>query len=127
MKIVSLTRNHEEALREFTVDFNRAGESSIPGFFRDSDETHDDCVMRFADGQAFRVDYLDIRMACPCAKCGPRQENEQRIIEFREEVMRLRLDKPKAELVGRYGLRFSWPSGCSILREVCEEKASLID
>ncbi|MEE3304220.1 MAG: gamma-butyrobetaine hydroxylase-like domain-containing protein, partial [Candidatus Thermoplasmatota archaeon] len=59
------------------------------------------------------------------------QENEQRIIEFREEVMRLRLDKPKAELVGRYGLRFSWPSGCSsgiysfpLLRKVAEDKGT---
>ena len=100
----------------------------------DLERGKENCVMRFADGQAFRVDYLDIRLACPCAKCSPRQENEQRIIEFREEVMRLRLDKPKAELVGRYGLRFSWPSGCSsgifsfsLLREVCEEKAILID
>ena len=93
----------------------------------------EDCVMRFADDQAFRVDYLDIRLACPCAKCAPRQENEQRIIEFREEVMRLRLDKPKTELVGRYGLRFSWPTGCSsgifsfpLLRGVCEEKGTLL-
>ena len=100
----------------------------------DLERAKEDCVMRFADGQSFRVEYLDIRLACPCAKCGPRQENEQRIIEFREEVMRLRLDKPKAELVGRYGLRFSWPSGCSsgifsfpLLRSVCEEKGSLID
>ena len=48
--------------------------------------------------------------------------------------MRLGLDKPKAELVGRYGLRFSWPTGCSsgifsfsLLRGICEEKAILID
>ena len=99
----------------------------------DLERGKEDCVMRFADGQSFRVDYLEIRLACPCAKCGPRQENEQRIIEFREEVMRFRLDKPKAELVGRYGLRFSWPSGCSsgifsfsLLRGVCEEKGTLI-
>ncbi|MCS5532124.1 MAG: DUF971 domain-containing protein [Candidatus Poseidoniales archaeon] len=97
----------------------------------DLERGKEDCVLRFADGQAFRVEYLDIRQSCPCAKCGPRQENEQRIIEFREEVMRLRLDKPKAELVGRYGLRFSWPSGCSsgiysfpLLRKVAEDKGT---
>ena len=100
----------------------------------DLERGKEDCVMRFSDGKSFRVDYLEIRLACPCAKCGPRQENEQRIIEFREEVMRFQLDKPKTELVGRYGLRFSWPSGCSsgifsfpLLRGVCEEKGALID
>ena len=54
----------------------------------DLERGKEDCVLRFADGQAFRVEYLDIRQSCPCAKCGPRQENEQRIIEFREECRR---------------------------------------
>ena len=71
------------------------------------------CVLRFADGAAFRVSYLSIRSRCQCAKCKPRQENQQRLIEFEEEVARLRVEKPRAEPVGRYGVRFDWPSGCS--------------
>jgi DUF971 family protein len=100
----------------------------------DLERGKEDCVLRFADGASFRLDYVEVRMSCPCAKCRPRQENEQRLIEFREEVMRLRLDKPKAELVGRYGLRFSWPSGCSsgiysfdLLRNVAEQAGSALD
>ena len=92
------------------------------------------CVLRFADGASFRLDYVEVRMSCPCAKCRPRQENEQRLIEFREEVTRLRLDKPKAELVGRYGLRFQWLTGCSsgiysfeLLRNVAEQAGTALD
>ncbi len=100
----------------------------------DLERGREDCVLRFADGASFRLEYIELRLACPCAKCGPRQENEQRIIEFREEVMRLRLDKPKAELVGRYGLRFSWPTGCSsgiysfgLLRQVAEQAGTALE
>jgi len=100
----------------------------------DLERGREDCVLRFADGTSFRLDYVEVRMSCPCAKCRPRQENEQRLIEFREEVTRLRLDKPKAELVGRYGLRFSWPSGCSsgiysfeLLRNVAEQAGTALD
>ena len=58
------------------------------------------CIMRFADGESFRIGYLKIRSNCQCAKCKPRQENEQRRIEFEQEIMRLRLEKPKASPVG---------------------------
>ena len=92
------------------------------------------CTLRFEDGKSFKLDYVELRLGCPCAKCGPRQENQQRLIEFREEVMRLRLDKPKAELVGRYGLRLGWLSGCSsgiysfeLLREISEKSGSIIN
>lgn len=47
------------------------------------------------------------------AKCKPRQENEQRRIEFHEEVSRLILEKPMVEPVGHYGITMIWPSGCS--------------
>ena len=93
----------------------------------------EDCVLRFADGAAFRVSYLSIRSRCQCAKCKPRQENQQRLIEFEEEVARLRVEKPRAEPVGRYGIRFDWPSGCSSgihsfrhLRSVAEDLGSAL-
>ena len=79
----------------------------------DLERSTESCVLRFADGNSFRIDYIELRLNCPCANCNPRQSNEQRIIEFREEIMRLQLVKPKVELVGRYGMRFSWPTGCS--------------
>ncbi|MBD51586.1 MAG: hypothetical protein CMB08_06735 [Euryarchaeota archaeon] len=71
------------------------------------------CILRFSDGESFRVEYLAIRTRCQCAKCKPRQENEQRRIEFNEEVSRLVLEKPMVELVGHYGITMIWPSGCS--------------
>jgi len=97
----------------------------------DLERSDEDCVLRFADGAAFRVSYLSIRSRCQCAKCKPRQENQQRLIEFEEEVARLRVEKPRAEPVGRYGIRFDWPSGCSSgihsfrhLRSVAEDLGS---
>jgi DUF971 family protein len=100
----------------------------------DLERENEYCTLRFEDGHSFKLDYVELRLGCPCAKCGPRQENQQRLIEFREEVLRLRLEKPKAELVGRYGLRFGWPSGCSsgiysfgLLRQISEENGSIIN
>ncbi|MGY8704088.1 MAG: gamma-butyrobetaine hydroxylase-like domain-containing protein, partial [Candidatus Poseidoniales archaeon] len=37
------------------------------------------CILRFKDGASYEVEYLAIRSRCQCAKCKPRQENEQRI------------------------------------------------
>ncbi|MBJ16908.1 MAG: hypothetical protein CMB66_01470 [Euryarchaeota archaeon] len=94
----------------------------------DFERSDENCIMRFADGNSFRVSYLKLRSNCQCAKCKPRQENEQRRIEFEEEIARLRLEKPRVTPVGRYGIQLEWPTGCSSgihsfshLREVCEE------
>ena len=94
----------------------------------DLERGDEDCILRFGDGASFKLSYVSIRSRCQCAKCKPRQENEQRIIELEEEISRLMLEKPKVELVGRYGIRFEWPTGCSSgihsfshLRKVSEE------
>ena len=86
------------------------------------------CILRFADDKSFRISYLKIRSNCQCANCKPRQENEQRKLELEEEVMRLRLEKPKATPVGKYGVQLEWPTGCSSgihsfshLRDICEK------
>ncbi|MEC7744573.1 MAG: gamma-butyrobetaine hydroxylase-like domain-containing protein [Candidatus Thermoplasmatota archaeon] len=88
----------------------------------------EDCVLRFADGESFRIGYLSIRKRCQCAKCKPRQTNDQRRLEFEEEIERFRMEKPRAEVVGRYAIRLEWPSGCSSgihafshLRQIAEE------
>ncbi|MFQ3321729.1 MAG: DUF971 family protein [Candidatus Thalassarchaeaceae archaeon] len=91
------------------------------------------CILRFKDGKSFQVDYLEIRFRCRCAKCKPRQENEQRIVEFHEEISRLRIEKPSVDPVGHYGIQLTWPSGCSSgihsfshLRSIAEESGNEI-
>ena len=105
-----------------------AGDGMSRELLVELDRKDEYCIMRFADGESFRVGYLKIRSNCQCAKCKPKQENEQRRIEFEQEIMRLRLEKPKASPVGHYGIQLEWPTGCSSgihsfshLREVCEE------
>ena len=94
----------------------------------------EDCIMRFADGASFRLNYLTIRSNCQCANCKPRQVNEQRRIEFEEEIMRLRIEKPKVTPVGKYGIQLEWPTGCSSgihsfshLRNVCESNGAKLE
>ena len=86
------------------------------------------CILAFSDGNIFNLDYLEVRKNCQCAKCKPRQVNEQIKIEFEEEISRMMLVKPKVEQVGNYAIRFEWPTGCSSgihsfthLRDVAEE------
>ena len=50
------------------------------------ERSDEDCILRFADGASFRIGYLSIRKRCQCAKCKPRQANEQRRMEFEEEI-----------------------------------------
>jgi len=99
----------------------------------DIERGEESCILRFSDGISFKVDYLIIRTKCQCAKCKPRQENEQRRIEFHEEVSRLVLEKPMIEPVGHYGITMIWPSGCnsgihsfSHLRNICEDLGTKI-
>ena len=93
----------------------------------DIERRDESCKMTFSDGAEYHVEYLDLRLDCPCANCKPRRENKQRMIEFQEELSRLRIEKPSIEIVGHYGLKFIWTSGCSsgiysfdILREIAE-------
>ena len=99
----------------------------------DFERDYEDAVLRFADGSSFKLSYLAIRTHCQCANCKPRQENDQRRIEFEEEVARLRVERPRVNPVGRYGIQLEWPTGCSSgihsfthLREVCEGSGTLI-
>ena len=39
----------------------------------DLERGDEDCVLRFADGSAFKVSYLSLRCRCQCANCKPRQ------------------------------------------------------
>ena len=71
------------------------------------------CILSFSDDTSFELGYLDVRKNCQCAKCKPRQINEQMKIEFEEEISRMMLAKPKVEQVGNYAVRFEWPTGCS--------------
>lgn len=77
----------------------------------DREDTY--CILEFSDNEKFELGYLEVRKNCQCAKCKPRQTNDQMKIEFFEEISRLMLVKPKVEQVGNYALRFEWPTGCS--------------
>tara|TARA_B110000263_G_scaffold137450_1_gene119251 strand:+ start:205 stop:546 length:342 start_codon:yes stop_codon:yes gene_type:complete len=92
----------------------------------DIERGEESCVLRFADKKSFKLDYLKVRLACPCAACKPRQENQQLILDFNESLMRMQMTKPIVGLIGRYAIRFEWPSGCSsglysfkLLRKIC--------
>ena len=66
------------------------------------------CILAFSDDNTYKLDYLEVRKNCQCAKCKPRQVNEQIKIEFEEEISRMMLVKPKVEQVGNYAIRFEW-------------------
>ena len=53
------------------------------------------CILSFSDDKSFKLDYVEVRKNCQCAKCKPRQVNEQMKIEFEEEISRMMLVKPK--------------------------------
>ena len=72
-----------------------------------------DMVLRWRDDTEHTVTYTELRYWCPCANCKPRREIESRSEALRDEVSRLRNEKPKAENVGGYGIRFTFDSGCN--------------
>jgi len=48
MGIVPLASGHEQALEDFLLDFERAGETQIPAYFADRSWPHNEIVRRFA-------------------------------------------------------------------------------
>lgn len=72
-----------------------------------------DLILRWRDGTEHAITYQDMRFWCPCANCKPRREDEVRREALRSELGRLRNEKPKAEHVGSYGIRFTFDSGCN--------------
>ena len=72
-----------------------------------------DMILRWKDDSEYTVTYSELRYWCQCANCKPRREVESRKEALRDEVNRLRNEKPKAEYVGGYGIRFTFDSGCN--------------
>ena len=72
-----------------------------------------DLILRWKDDSEHVITYAEMRYWCPCANCKPRRENETRAQALRDEIDRLRNEKPKAENVGGYGIRFTFASGCN--------------
>ena len=70
-----------------------------------------DLVLRWRNDTEHTVTYTELRYWCPCANCKPRREVASRAEALRDEVSRLRNEKPKAENVGGYGIRFTFASG----------------
>lgn len=72
-----------------------------------------DLVLRWANGSEHVVTYEAMRFWCPCANCKPRRADDARKAALRDEISRMRNEKPKAENVGGYGIRFTFETGCN--------------
>ena len=73
-----------------------------------------DMILRYADSTEYVIDYITLRLRCPCANCDPRRENDARQKEFEDEVRLQRNEKPAVEKVGYFGLRFKFDGrGCN--------------
>ena len=86
--------------------------SEVPRL-RQLERRETDLVLRWKDETEHTVTYTELRFWCPCANCKPRREVASRSEALRDEVGRLRNEKPKAENVGGYGIRFTFASGCN--------------
>jgi DUF971 family protein len=92
-----------------------AGEHPMPNppKLRQLERRETDMILRWKDDSEYTITYSELRYWCPCANCKPRREVESRKEALRDEVNRLRNEKPKAENVGGYGIRFTFDSGCN--------------
>lgn len=91
------------------------------------ERTDDGVVLRFVDGSEASISYEDLRLHCPCAKCGPRWKEPNGRLELVDEIARMPRERPKAEAVGRYGVRFTWTAGCSSGIYAVEHMRSIAD
>ncbi|MEE2812110.1 MAG: DUF971 domain-containing protein [Candidatus Thermoplasmatota archaeon] len=80
---------------------------------RELERRETDLIVRWSDDTEHIITYESLRYWCPCANCKPRREEEHRRIALEDEISRLRNEKPKAEMVGSYGLKFTFSSGCN--------------
>lgn len=72
-----------------------------------------DMILRYADSTEHVIDYITLRLRCPCANCDPRRETDARQEEFEAEIRLQRNEKPEVEKVGHFGLRFNFDGrGC---------------
>ena len=84
-----------------------------PPKLRQLERRETDMVLRWKDDSEHTLTYVEMRYWCPCANCKPRREVASRAQALRDEIDRLRNEKPKAENVGGYGIRFTFNSGCN--------------
>ena len=63
-----------------------------------------DLLLTYESGDQLSVEYVDLRHACPCAKCAPNRNEDQTSIDLRESVEKLANKKPKVVTVGNYAL-----------------------
>ncbi|HIG03200.1 MAG TPA: DUF971 domain-containing protein [Candidatus Poseidoniales archaeon] len=69
--------------------------------------------LTWSDGSINTIAYPTLRFWCPCAKCGPRRDEEELSNQFQVEVDSLPTEKPIVNPVGGYALHFEWSDGCS--------------
>ncbi|MBT4058739.1 MAG: DUF971 domain-containing protein [Euryarchaeota archaeon] len=87
--------------------------TSLPSL-KELERRETDMILRYADDTEYIVDYITLRLRCPCANCDPRRDTEGRLTEFEAEVQLQRNEKPSIEKSGHFGLQFKWDgSGCN--------------
>ena len=87
---------------------------SNPPKLRQLERRETDLILRWKDDSEHVVTYAEMRYWCPVQSCKPRRENRTRAQALRDEVDRLRNEKPKAENVGGYGIRFTFMFGMQL-------------
>ena len=87
--------------------------TSSPPRLTELERRDSDLIVRWDDGSDQVITYETLRYWCPCANCKPRRETDERCEALRTEVGSRRNEKPKAELVGDYGIRFTFATGCN--------------
>ncbi len=65
-------------------------------------------VVKWADGKATRVSYVDLRDACRCAGCIDELTGKKTLVK---DTIPRDIGIKDAEPVGHYGIRFAWTDG----------------
>ena len=73
----------------------------------------DEMALRYEDGSEYKLDYLSLRLFCPCAGCSPKRDDEGRRVELEQHIVSLHREKPRVNTVGNYALSFEWSQGCN--------------
>ena len=80
---------------------------------REVERTKKKLIMRYADSTEFDIPYHRLRVACPCASCSPKRNEEDTYDEFKKLIKSFSYEKPSITPIGIYALSFSWSVGCS--------------
>ena len=86
--------------------------SEVPDL-REVERAKKKLILRYADSTEFEIPYPQLRVACPCASCSPKRNDDATYSEFRKLVKSFANEKPSVTPIGNYALSFSWSVGCN--------------